>query len=113
VDTLASLRSRGEANFYPSIKVVLLSVCVLHSGAISRPFLFLSAPQGVVWMLPSGSPRNTGVPRLLPLPLTEPTTCNMEAGDDEAEAPGSSGGVDEESLTGKHPRHNTFQYHPF
>lgn len=68
VDTPASLKSRGEANFYPGIKVVL-SVFVLHSGAISSPFLFLSVPQGVVSLLPLRSPGDTGVPQLL-LPAT-------------------------------------------
>lgn len=32
----------------------------------------------------------------------------MDAGDDEAEDPGSSGGVEEEIPIGKHPRHNNF-----
>lgn len=81
-------------------------MCLLHSGAISSPFLFLSAPQGVVWLLPSSSPGKTGVPWLLPRPLTEPTTRNMDAGDDEPKVPGSSGGIEEQIPIGKHPRHN-------
>jgi len=32
----------------------------------------------------------------------------MDAGDDEAEDPGSSSGVEEGILIGKHPRHNKF-----
>lgn len=78
------------------------SVCLLHSGAISSPFLFLPAPQGVVWLLPSSSPGNTGVPWLLPQPLTR----NIDAGDDEPKVPGSSGGIEEQIPIGKHPRHN-------
>jgi hypothetical protein len=79
-------------------------VCVLHSGAISSPFLFLSVPEGDVWLQPSSSPGNTEVPRLLPQPLTEPTACNMDAGDDEAEVPGSSGGVEEGKSHRKTPK---------
>lgn len=81
-------------------------MCLLHSGAISSPFLFLSAPQGVVWLLPSSSPGNTGVPWLLPQPLTEPTTRNMDPGDDEPKVPRSSGGIEKQIPIGKHPRHN-------
>jgi hypothetical protein len=96
----------GKQTFTLASRLFLLSVCLLHSGAISSPFLFLSVPQGVVWLLPSGSPRDTGVPWLLPQPLTEPTTRNMDAGDEEPKVPWSLGGIEEQIPIGKHPRHN-------
>lgn len=91
VDTLASLKSRGEANFYPGAASRLFYLCVYctaePSAARSYSSLFLRELSYCCLQVLQGIQESLGS---CPQPLTEPTTCNMDADDNEAKVPRSS-----------------------